>query len=234
MHINKRDNGFRFQESRLKKWLNFGAIWVGLLLFVGGVLTPIYTQVWQVSVLTMLGGVLVVVAGVSINSDRSLYGRDAQGRTRGSALMDFWRDQGFNGRYPLRSYSEPRSWLDLKDNIPTYRVYCHHDGLVVTIREDEAQKPSPWGRYYRPTRSIKIMTLKSESVVYELCQEGDKAPECTLDSNFPQDVLWAVLQGFAKELPAYAQGGVGIHELLHPRVDGAVPQLLPLPPLQAA
>jgi hypothetical protein len=148
--------------------------------------------------------------------------------------MDFWRDQGFNGRYPLGSYSDPRSWLDLKDNVPTCRVYCHHDGLVATIREEELRTPGPWGRYYRQVRSIKIMTMRSEAVVYQLQQEGDKAPECSLDPDFPQDVLWAVLQGFAEELPVYALFGVSIHELLHPRVNGAVPQLLPLQPLQAA
>ena len=173
MHINKRDNGFRFQESRLRRFWNLAAIWVGILLTAGGALTlMIRGPAWQAGILAIFGGIVLVVVQMSIRSDRSLYGRDAQGRTRSQALMDFWREKGFNGRYPLGSYSELRSWLDMKHSVPTCRVYCHHDGLMVMIREDEPREKNPSGRYFQETRSIKIMTLQSEVVIYELRQEG--------------------------------------------------------------
>jgi hypothetical protein len=81
MHINKRDNGFRFQESRLRRFWNLAAIWVGVLLTAGGALTlMIRGQAWQAGILAIFGGIVLVVVQVSIRSDRSLYGRDAQGR----------------------------------------------------------------------------------------------------------------------------------------------------------
>ena len=235
MHINKRDNGFRFQESRTRQVINFIAMATGILMVIGGIFLGSYYDHWLKGLWVAFGGALVVVVTLlRLLVQTKLNSRDAQGRTRSQALMDFWREKGFNGRYPLGSYSELRSWLDMKHSVPTCRVYCHHDGLMVMIREDEPREKNPSGRYFQETRSIKIMTLQSEVVIYELRQEGGKVLTCSLDPDFPQDVLGAVLRGFAEELPVYALFGVSIHELLHPRVDSAVPQLLPLPPLQAA
>lgn len=237
MHINKRDNGFRFQESRLRQVINFLTMATGILMVIGGIFLGSYYEHWLKGLWVAFGGVLVVVVTLlRLSVQTKLNSRNTQGRTRGQALMDFWRKKGFFATYSLEHFGDRSNWVALKDSTEECRLYAHNSGLMVTVNNEKVRIGNPGGQYYADSRQLKIAAEKTASTtVYRLRQPLSGELECSLDSSFPQDVLWAVLQVFRSDLDPYVvYSGVSIHELLHPRVDGAVPQLLPLQPLQAA